>query len=176
MRGRGEVHLGQYTQFSEYFQTCCLPHFLWSFQALPGLGHWPIFPPFFPHGPAKGVPRTVQNSPALQERLLGLAHRLQSRKQLVLEQLRFKLCRFNSTWFCFVLFSIVNITEAFPGGSVVKNPPAHAGDLSSIPGSGRSHGEGNGYLLQYSYLENSMDREAWWATVHWVSKESDTTE
>ena len=105
MRGRGEVHLGQYTQFSEYFQTCSLPHFLWSFQALPGLGHWPIFPPSFPHGPAKGVLRTVQNSPALQERLLGLAHRLQSRIQLVLEQLRFKLCRFNSTWFFFFFFN-----------------------------------------------------------------------
>ena len=73
-------------------------------------------------------------------------------------------------------FSVVNITEGFPGGSVVKNPPANARDLSSIPGSGRFPGEGNGYLLQYAYLKNSMDRGAWWATVHQVSKESDTTE
>ena len=49
----------------------------------------------------------------------------------------------------------------FPGGAVVKNLPTHARDVSSIPGSGRSPGEGNGYLLQYSCLENSMERGAW---------------
>ena len=58
----------------------------------------------------------------------------------------------------------------FPGGSVVKNPPANSGDVGSVPGSGRSPGEGNGYPLQYSYLENPMDRGAWWATVHGVAK------
>ena len=52
---------------------------------------------------------------------------------------------------------------AFPGGSVVKNPPATAGDRSWIPGWGRSPGEGNGNPLQYSWLENYMDRGAWWA-------------
>ena len=46
---------------------------------------------------------------------------------------------------------------------MVKNPSANAGDLDSIPGSGRSTGEGNGYPLQYSCLENSMDRGAWQA-------------
>ena len=51
----------------------------------------------------------------------------------------------------------------FPSGSVVKNPPANAGDLGSIPGPGRSPGGGNGHPLQYSCLENSMDREAWQA-------------
>ena len=60
--------------------------------------------------------------------------------------------------------------EGFLGGSVVKNPPAKAGDSSSIPGSGRSSGEGNGNPLQYSCLENSMDRGAWWATVCGVTK------
>ena len=45
----------------------------------------------------------------------------------------------------------------------VKNLPCNAGDLGSIPRSGRSPGEGNGYLLQHSFLENSMDRGAWWA-------------
>ena len=49
---------------------------------------------------------------------------------------------------------------------MVKNPPANAGDLSSITGSGRSTGEGNGNPLQYSCLENHMDRGAWQATVH----------
>ena len=52
----------------------------------------------------------------------------------------------------------------FPGGSVVKNPPANAGDIGDaglIPGSERSPGSGNGNPLQYSCLENSMDRGAW---------------
>ena len=62
---------------------------------------------------------------------------------------------------------------SFPGGSVVKNPPANAGDArdaGSISGSGRSPGVGTGNPLQYSCLENSMDREAWLATVHGVAK------
>ena len=64
----------------------------------------------------------------------------------------------------------------FPGGSVVKNPPANAEDLSSILGLGRSPGKGNGNPLQYSCPGNPMDREAWWATVRRVAKELDTTE
>ena len=62
---------------------------------------------------------------------------------------------------------------------MVKNPPTiagDAGDVSSILGSGRSPGKGNGNLVQYSYLENPMDRGVWWATVHGVTKESDMTE
>ena len=65
--------------------------------------------------------------------------------------------------------------KGFPGGSVVKNLPANAGDSGSVPGSGRSPGEGNGNPLQYSCLRNSMDREACLATVYGVTKESDTT-
>ena len=57
-----------------------------------------------------------------------------------------------------------------PAGSVLKNPPANAGDMSLIPGWGRSPGEGNGNSLQYSGLENHMDRGAWQATVHGVKK------
>ena len=56
---------------------------------------------------------------------------------------------------------------------VVKNPPANAGDvrdLGSIPGLGRSFGEGHGNPIQYSCLENSMDRGAWWATVHGLQR------
>ena len=52
----------------------------------------------------------------------------------------------------------------------VKNLPANAGDPGSIPGSEKSPGEGNGYPLQYSCLENPMDRGAWWATVQGVAK------
>ena len=65
--------------------------------------------------------------------------------------------------------------RGFPGGSVVMNPPASAEDAGSIPGLGRSPGEGNGNPLQYSCLENPMYREAWQATLHGVAKESGTT-
>ena len=58
---------------------------------------------------------------------------------------------------------------------MVKKPPANAGDMSLIPGSGRSSGGGTGNSLQYSCLENSMDRGAWQATDHGIA-ESDTTE
>ena len=63
-----------------------------------------------------------------------------------------------------------NVDKGFPGGSVVKNPPASARDLGSIPGLGRSSGEGNGNSLQYSCLGNPRDRRAWWATVYGVAK------
>ena len=59
---------------------------------------------------------------------------------------------------------------------MVKNLPGNAGDLGLSPGLGRSLGEGNSNLLQYSCLENPMDRRAWWATVPGVTRESDTTE
>ena len=58
----------------------------------------------------------------------------------------------------------------FPGGSEVKASASSVGDPGSIPGSGRSPGEGNGYPLHYSCLENPMDRGAWQATVHRVAK------
>ena len=60
----------------------------------------------------------------------------------------------------------------FPGGSVVKKPPANSRDrdVGTIPGSGKSPGEENGYPLQYSCLENPMDRETRWAIVHVLSK------
>ena len=58
----------------------------------------------------------------------------------------------------------------FPGGSEVKASASNAGDLGSVLGLGKSPGEGNGNPLQYSCLENSVDREAWWATVHGVTK------
>ena len=68
------------------------------------------------------------------------------------------------------LIFIYCFSRVFPGASVVKNPPVNAGDLGLIPGSGRPPGEGNGNALQYSSLENFMDRGAWWATVHGVTE------
>ena len=58
----------------------------------------------------------------------------------------------------------------FPDGSDSKESACNAQDLSSTPRSGKSPGEENGNPLQYSCLENSMDRGAWWATVHGVTK------
>jgi len=62
-----------------------------------------------------------------------------------------------------------------PGGSAVKNPPANAGNTDSIPKSRRYPGKGNGNSLQYSCLENPIDKGTWWATIHGVTKESDMT-
>ena len=81
-----------------------------------------------------------------------------------------------NNWFIFhhlAIFKINtnNYVNGFPGGSVVKNLPANAGDtrdVGSIPGSGRSPGVGNGNLLQYSCLENPMDRGVQRVTVHGV--------
>ena len=67
-------------------------------------------------------------------------------------------------------YSIIVISHIFPGGLDGKESACNAGDPGSIPGLGRSPGEGNGYLLQYSCLEKSIDREVWQARVHGVAK------
>ena len=72
--------------------------------------------------------------------------------------------------FFFPREEIRGASEGFPGGASGKEWPAYAGDLGSIPGWGRSPGGGHGNPLQYSCLENPMDRGAWWATDHGVAK------
>ena len=67
-------------------------------------------------------------------------------------------------------FLLVIFHKGFPGGAEVKTSACNVGDLGSIPGWGRSPGEGNGNPLQYSCLENPMEGGAWWATVHRVAK------
>ena len=67
-------------------------------------------------------------------------------------------------------FCSLQYLAVFPGGSDGKVSVYNVGDPGSIPGLGRSPGEGKGYPLQYSCLENPMDGGAWWATVHRVTK------
>ena len=67
-------------------------------------------------------------------------------------------------------WQVPTATLGFPAGSAGKESTCHVGDLGSIPGLGRCPGEGKRYPLQYSGLENSMDRGAWWAVVHGVSE------
>ena len=69
-----------------------------------------------------------------------------------------------------LIYKYVDGHRGFPGGSMVKNLPATAGDVGLVPGLGRSPGGRNGNPLQYSYLENPVDRGVWWATVHGVAK------
>ena len=67
-------------------------------------------------------------------------------------------------------FNFILLHRGFPGGSDGKESACNTGDLDSIPGWGRSPGEGNGNPLQYSCLKNSMDRGAWQAAVHGIAK------
>ena len=83
-------------------------------------------------------------------------------KQLFSYQVKFKGI--------FHKFPVYGDGMGFPGGSVGKKSACNAGDPGSIPGLGRSPGEGNGNPLQYSCLENFMDRGAWWAIVHEITK------
>ena len=72
--------------------------------------------------------------------------------------------------FCMLTHAHINVLPVFPGGSDGKVSACNMRDPGSMPGSGRSPGEGNGNPLQWSCLKNSMDRGAWWATVHGVTK------
>ena len=70
----------------------------------------------------------------------------------------------------YINLGILEFQCGFPGGSDGKESACNIRDLGSIPGSVRSPGEGNGYPLQYSYLENSIDRGGWQATVHGLQR------
>ena len=74
-----------------------------------------------------------------------------------------------------MLFEGHHAASGFPGGSAGKESACSVGDLDSVPWLGRSPGEGTGYPLQYSCVENPMDRGPWWATAHGVAKELDMT-
>ena len=100
---------------------------------------------------------------------------------------KFAMCRgIKGSWLLFlpyitlcrlpVEFLISLGLKGFPSGSDSKESARNAGDPGLNPGLGRPPGEGTGNPLQYSCLENSMDRRAWWATSPWGCKESDTTE
>ena len=75
-----------------------------------------------------------------------------------------------------LITGVLRLHIGFPGGSVIKESPCNAGDLGSVPGSGRHPRGGNGNPLQHSGQENSINREAWQATVHGGCKGSDATE
>ena len=87
-------------------------------------------------------------------------HHLQTRKQALT---RHQICLFLPSRLWYWCYSS-------PCGSDGKESAHNAGDTGLIPGSGRSLGEGNGNPLQYSCLENSMDRGGWWATIHGITK------
>ena len=90
-------------------------------------------------------------------------------------QLAIHHLRFLGVFFFLFTVHVQNI-EGLPVGSVSKDSSCNIGDTGSIPGLGRSPREGNSNPLQYSHLGNPMDRRAWRATVHGVTKQSDMTE
>ena len=76
----------------------------------------------------------------------------------------------HTVWNTVMRESVIKLELGFSGGSDVKETACNAQDLGSVPGSGSSPGGGHGDPFQYSGLENSMDREAWWALVHGITK------
>ena len=76
----------------------------------------------------------------------------------------------------YIFKSPLDYFQGFPGGIAIKNPPANAGDSGSIPGPGRSSGDGNGNPLQFSHLGNPTDREALVGYSQWGRRELDMTE
>ena len=104
----------------------------------------------------------TKNFPKPQIRLC-LIYQTLPESQLIFNTVINSLCFYSP-------YNSIFVPNGFPDGSEVKASASNAGDLGSIPGSGRSPGEGNGNPLQYSCLENPMDGGAWQATVHEVAK------
>ena len=105
---------------------------------------------------------------------LGKLHNLSKVSYHKVMELGFHLCGFYALHFPLLVALSLNLqiwwALGFSGGSDVKESACNVGDPTSIPGSGRSPGEGIGSPLQYSCLENSRDRGTWWATVHGAAK------
>ena len=123
--------------------------------------------------PNPGIDPKSPVSPALQENSLPLSHQGSKSTILQYKYPSHKRCGFDSwvrkiPWRSDMLPTAVFL--GFPGGSTGKESTCNAGDLDSIPGLGWSPGEGNGNPLQYSFLENLMDRGAWQAIAHGVAK------
>ena len=93
---------------------------------------------------------------------------LRGSQKLIMVIKKYIILRKNSKLF----YKFVSVLQVccLPGGSDCKEPARNAGDVGSDPGWGRSPGEGDSYPLQYSCLENCVDRGAWWAAVHGVAK------
>ena len=121
----------------------------------------------------------VKNLPAIREtrvRSLGWEDRLEKGTATHYSILGWRIPRghkFLDMQFFALISSLIILclenTMGFPGGSVGKESAYNAGEADSTPGSRRSPGKGNGNPLQYSCLENPMDRGTWWATVHEVT-------
>ena len=116
----------------------------------------------------------VKNRSAMQEiqvRSLGQEDPLE-KEMAYLKILARIIGDFFLTYMCQIFFleNTKYVLLLFPGSSDGKESVCNAGDPSSIPGSGRSPREGNGNPLQYSCLRNPMNRRAWWATIHKVTR------
>ena len=120
--------------------------------------------------PPRPIPQGRPSAPALST--LSHASNLDWRSishMVIFVSMLFQI--FNEHFIYLFFYLPLCFLKGFPVGSGVKNPPANAGDAGSIPGSGRSPGEGNGHsLYYYSCLGKPMDRGAWRATVHSVAK------
>ena len=145
-----------------HVRLCATP---WTaaYQAPPSMGfsrqeYWSGVPSPSPKG---GLYANKKQQVALHPVNFRLLNNIQREIQQAKERLQLKRIQ--------QAYLFLNQDLGFSGVSVVKNPPANAGDADLIPGSGRSPGEGNGNPLQYSCLENSMDGGAWQAT-HGVAK------
>ena len=169
-RGRGGPLSVDYKLESQEIWWCN-PVWVWrpENQGADGASLWVQEPraPVF-KGRRERAPRLRQRvNPTLPHRFVRLSAQWTGRHPLTLTR---GICSARSLLLWPLMFKGIIAFVRFPGGSDGKASAHNAGDPGSIPGLGRSPGEGNGNPLQYSCLENSMDGGAWWATVHGVTK------